>query len=610
LAIPALLAVLALPSGAAQAAPAATTFVTMVSEIGDYIGQGADMLWRPGDGSVTVSGTVSGAVTVSVSGGASGTSFDLTFAAAPGASLVDGTYTGAERTPFRTAGHPGIDISGEGRGCNTDTGRFTVLDVAPDLSRLWLVYEQHCEGSVPALFGEVRYNEPGGDSALLVAPDHIAWPSEYPGVGSRIVPVNVVNTGTASVTVSGAAVTTGQSNFSVVSNGCATIAVGASCTVYVQFWPTSPGGKSGTLTVSESGGGSHTVALSGSGIAGFTSWAMESQAGDYIGAGQYYAYTPANATISARGSDTFVEIDVTSGDAWWSADFEADSSRLLLPGTTFSGATRYPFNSPSTPGLDVEGSGRGCNTLTGTFTVHDATYRGGVLTGISITFEQHCEGATPALFGSIAWHSPSAPAALPGGVGASTLGLSSSPALVTYGSTASLRGRLLDAHSGTGLGNESIALFTRKHGATAWSYLGTALTHSDGRYSYTIAPRLNRDYLADFDGSDHTGSAAGPIEVKVAPWITLTANRYTGAQGSTFVLSTSVTPDEAGASVRLQRYYGGAWHTIASRTLSTSSRTSFSVRPRTVGYLSYRVLRPASGGRVAGTSPAVKLHVT
>lgn len=201
---------LAVPS---QAAAAATTFVTMVGN-GDYIAGNNAWVWRAGDATVDVSGSVDGQVTVSVDGGqlAGGSYFDLTFAAAPGDTLVAGQYDDAERTPFRSTGHPGIDVSGSGRGCNTVAGHFTVIDVAPDLSRLWIVYESHCEGGTAAAFGEIRYNEPGGDSDLLVAPDQIAWPDQDAGTAHQV-PVTLVNTGASPVTVSSAQVTSGRSCF-------------------------------------------------------------------------------------------------------------------------------------------------------------------------------------------------------------------------------------------------------------------------------------------------------------------------------------------------------------------------------------------------------------
>ena len=58
-------------------------------------------------------------------GGTSGDEYTLEFAPPRGGILTAGTlYTDAERAYFRIGTHPGIYISGSGRGCNTATGQF------------------------------------------------------------------------------------------------------------------------------------------------------------------------------------------------------------------------------------------------------------------------------------------------------------------------------------------------------------------------------------------------------------------------------------------------------------------------------------------------------
>lgn len=69
----------------------------------------------------------------------------------------------------------------------------------------------------------------------------------------------------------------------------------------------------------------------------------------------------------------------------------------------YPGLTRYPFHNPATGGLEWWGEGRGSNTLTGWFVIDSVTYEGGVLKAIELRFEQHSEGATPALHGAIRW---------------------------------------------------------------------------------------------------------------------------------------------------------------------------------------------------------------
>lgn len=70
----------------------------------------------------------------------------------------------------------------------------------------------------------------------------------------------------------------------------------------------------------------------------------------------------------------------------------------------YENATRYPFQSPTLPGLDVSGDGRGCNTLTGRFDILEISYASGQISSFAADFEQHCEGGTPALFGSVRYN--------------------------------------------------------------------------------------------------------------------------------------------------------------------------------------------------------------
>ena len=111
---------------AAIPAPAITrpvhALVTMLSTPGDVIGQGTHRFFSsPGNATITSYGGIYG-IAVDVSGGSSGDSYTLTFAAPRGRTLAPGLYTDAQRTPFRSGKHPGVDIYGSGRGCNTVSG--------------------------------------------------------------------------------------------------------------------------------------------------------------------------------------------------------------------------------------------------------------------------------------------------------------------------------------------------------------------------------------------------------------------------------------------------------------------------------------------------------
>jgi IPT/TIG domain-containing protein len=423
-ALSAVVALLVLGGGAATAAPATVAYVVMYSDTGDYIGGGTQREFDPGNASIAVGGSP-GYLTVSVDGGTAGDYYDLDFAAQPGDILTSGgIYTDAQRAPFRDSGHPGIDIYGSGRGCNTDTGMFEVKDIATDstgaISRLWIVYEQHCEGGRAALWGEVKLNEPVDAGATVAVPGIVRWPTTDVGAPNTAVPVTVV---AAASTTIGAVSLVGPNagDFAIRANECSglTVSPGDACQVWLRFVAGAPGVRQATLRVADSTGGTYDVTLQGFAYGGTTAVTMTSDSGDYIGQGQTWSYSLAKGDrIGMGGGRSYAGfgVDGANGD-WWSADFVPAAGDILVSGSTYPNATRYPFNG-SGPGLDVSGMGRGCNTLTGSFTVNSATFApDGTLKTASISFVQHCEGAPPALHGTFAFragdNTPPAPWMIP-----------------------------------------------------------------------------------------------------------------------------------------------------------------------------------------------------
>jgi hypothetical protein len=145
------------------------TFVSMTSETGDFIGQGQTYFYGAGDGTFGATKNFDNGVSVSFTNPSH--NWDLDFAAPQSVLLAPGTYLGATRWPFQNATEPGLDVSGDGRGCNTLTGSFVIKLVSygsgTTINAFWATFEQHCEGDVPALRGEIRYNVPPLDFYTL-----------------------------------------------------------------------------------------------------------------------------------------------------------------------------------------------------------------------------------------------------------------------------------------------------------------------------------------------------------------------------------------------------------------------------------------------------------
>lgn len=146
--------------------------------------------------------------------------------------------------------------------------------------------------------------------------------------------------------------------------------------------------------------------------------------GDYITGGGSYAYASPGDTIQMSGTTTHVgiSIDGANGD-WWYLDFAAPTGSELAVGTYT--ATRYPFNDAGA-GFDLSGNGRGCNTLTATFTINRIAFENGGVTDLAGNFEQHCEGWDAAAYGTLDLQAAPPPAPLQLGVANDSAGQASS----------------------------------------------------------------------------------------------------------------------------------------------------------------------------------------
>jgi hypothetical protein len=154
---------------------------------------------------------------------------------------------------------------------------------------------------------------------------------------------------------------------------------------------------------------------------------LDSEPGDFIGLGLNFdiTYTPDNSDFFSPqirrtiGPDNepaellFVLGTVTGGpdNTFALLFFGTDALGIPIQPGFYADAERADFASPGHPGLDVSFQNRGCNTIAGSFVVHDVVFSdaAAVATGSSIesfsaSFEQHCEGSVPALFGTFSYN--------------------------------------------------------------------------------------------------------------------------------------------------------------------------------------------------------------
>jgi len=324
--------------------------------------------------------------------------------------FAKGQYVNAQRTAFSGPMNAGIDVYGDGRGCNTDTGQFLVSDFAlaqdGTVARFAIDFEQHCEGAIAALYGSVRYNSRVSQTPRLGVGGSYALKGSS-GTSDSLIPVALSMPTPEAVTVQYATedATAVQGVDYVSTTGTVALAAGTtsgSIVVPVLGDRLARGNKKFKIMLQSPsqallGARSASVLIRDPNISQ-TVLAMSSQPGDYIGGGQQYLITESDAVFTPSTSQNVVTISEQNGD-YWETDFAGPTTARLTPGE-YLNAQRYPFQPSGTPGLSAYGDGRGCDTISGEFDVLKALYsKAGALKSFAANFEQHCEEQTPALFG-------------------------------------------------------------------------------------------------------------------------------------------------------------------------------------------------------------------
>ncbi len=147
---------------------------------------------------------------------------------------------------------------------------------------------------------------------------------------------------------------------------------------------------------------------------------LDSQPGDPIGGGGQFDIIYDGSIVPAATFSPFVDRNLPTGEPTlisWGLDqnngantdaalaFGTDRLGIPMQPGTYLNAQRAFFAQSGHPGLYVGFRHLGCNTLTGSFTVTDATFGpGNEILSFAATFEQHCNGIPPALFGSFTYY--------------------------------------------------------------------------------------------------------------------------------------------------------------------------------------------------------------
>jgi hypothetical protein len=371
------------------------TYLSFNSPPGDYVGGGQQVTITSGQQTFSVQKFSDNSLTFTVDSRL----FDLELAAPGGALLVPGNYPNATRAATHAPNVPGLDFDYNGSGCNTLTGSFAVLDATYDASGNVLTFaadfEQSCEGFMPPLTGSIRYKS--------------AFQNGIPVVTSLSPPSNAVGT-PFTLSVNGSNFVAGST---IQWNGVSLatqFVTGAQLTAVVPATDVASAGTAQVTVVNPGTGGGASNAITftiGGTITAQTALFFRSDPGDFIGQGQQMLLTPDQARVLAKPQSHGVEFNIQNpaGSQLWSLDLVPPSGASLVPGI-YLNAARYPFQSSTQPGLSFSGQGRGCNMVTGSFTVLEANYdANGNVVNFAADFIQYCDSTTAAVNGSIRYNS-------------------------------------------------------------------------------------------------------------------------------------------------------------------------------------------------------------
>lgn len=321
------------------------TLLSLDSDYGDYVGAGRQHSFSAGDGEFGVT-YEDGVLTAEFDGGGQD-HWTMRFSPPEGRVLEPGPYESAIRFTPQPTIRSELSVTGMGRGCNRYLSRFDVLELAlaPDgtVERFAADFEQHCDEEPPALRGSIRVN---ASATFAPTPDDDG--DEVP---------NTVDTcrGIANPTQADAD-----------RDG-----LGDACDATFDN----------------------------------TYLAFDSDRGDRFGDGIDRTWYPVDGAFSATHLADRVTVRFEGGADYWTLDFKAPEGRALEPGS-YDGASHFPSQPPTSPGLSVGGSGPdpgpGCNDFTGRFDILELVRApDGIVERFAADFELHCLGQPPALRGGI-----------------------------------------------------------------------------------------------------------------------------------------------------------------------------------------------------------------
>jgi hypothetical protein len=391
------------------------TFLTLTA-INDYVGGNRQVTFTTNDGTFTSYPNPTSDMTVEFQ--SSSENWNLIFSSPRGLAFAPGEYENAQRAFSGNPAQPGLDVSGDGSGCNQTAGRFLISEVNfnsnGSIGTLALDFEQHCDGLPGVLYGSLRINSAVPAVPQLALASHVALKGNV-GTNDATVLISLSMPSANPVTVEyatqdGSAV---QGTDYLPATGSVTFAPNTTAvpiTISILGDRLARGNQSFSVGLSASSGPPIAVATTAVEILDpnvpLTVLSLYGKPGAYLDNGFVIVLNQGENIVNARivsGGPIYFDIPVSGGD--WQLGM-ADKNNLPPARGTYTQAVNAPLKLGVYPYLSLLAPGAGCNRSSGQFTVLQAHYTAhSNIKDFAADFKLQCD-KTPELFGSIRYNSP------------------------------------------------------------------------------------------------------------------------------------------------------------------------------------------------------------
>jgi hypothetical protein len=261
-----------------------------------------------------------------------------------------------------------MDVGGDGRGCNYQSGFMTVkeLTLAPGTTRpttLAATFSVGCESDVQAFFGEIRLNSSMSVAATTISSRSINFGDQPIGTPATEATVTVTAVGPAD-SVFGAARILDSTMFTVTTDTCSnsTLAQGATCTIGVRAKATAVGEQIGWLELPVN-------SLSGIVFAGLRVNGVRNNVGTYypLAPSRILDTRVGNGASGAVGPGGSIHLQVTGRGGVPTSGVSAVVLNVTVTGPTTSGhITVWPTGAgmPTASSLNFVAGWTGANSVT------------------------------------------------------------------------------------------------------------------------------------------------------------------------------------------------------------------------------------------------------